>query len=71
MKGLPTVCPQQAEAGREVLSSLFLRTIYMFFIGLTFGQEFTLSPANLNVNFRAAFSFIANEVTHLSKSPFD
>jgi hypothetical protein len=70
MKGLSTLCPQQAGAGREVLSSFFLRTIYMFLIGFTFCQKFTFPAAYFNVNFRTALSLITDQIAHILKSPF-
>jgi len=70
MKGLSTIYPQQAGADREVLSSFFLRIIDKFLICFTFAQNFTLPPANFNVNFRTTFSLVTNQITHILKSPF-
>ena len=70
MKGLSTIYPQQAGADREVLSSFFLRIIDKFLICFTFAQNFTLPPANFDVNFRTTFSLVTNQITHILKSPF-
>lgn len=62
--------PTTGRGRREVLGGLFLGTIYMFLIGFTFCQKLTFPATYFNVNFRTTFSLIANQIAHVSKSPF-
>ena len=46
------------------LSRFFIYITDKFFIGFTFLEQFALSPAYLNMNFRTSFSLITDEITH-------
>jgi hypothetical protein len=48
----------------ENLSGFFLLVIHKFFKRFTFLDEFTLFPANFNMDSLASFSLLAGKVTH-------
>jgi hypothetical protein len=55
---------QERRGVKGNLSRLFIYIAGKLFIGFTLLDEFALSPADLNMNFRAPFSFVTDEITH-------